>query len=386
MKHRKADTHVADAPGTARAPVAFFLPTLGAGGAERCIVTVARGFSARGIPVDMVVASAIGPNRARIPAQVRLVDLESEHVLASLPRVVRYLRRERPSVIVAALDRACLVALWARRIAAVPTRVVISIRNTLSVDLGTSPMLRARAMLPLMRLFYPKADAIVTVSDGVAADLAQVTRLPAQRIRTIYNPVVTSELWEAANQPLSHPWFGEGQPPVLLAGGRLEEQKDFETLLQAFALVRARRGARLVILGDGGRRADLESTVERLGLQDSVALPGFIDKPFPYMARAAVFVLSSKYEGLPAVLVEALALGTPVVSTNCPSGPREILADGKYGRLVPVGDAPALAASICDALAEGRQPVPREAWGRFQMEHAIDSYLEVVSEATGRRW
>jgi len=218
----------------------------------------------------------------------------------------------------------------------------------------------------------------VAVSRGVADDLARLTGLPREKIQVIYNPVVTPELFVKAEEPLGHPWFAAGEPPVILGVGRLHEAKDFQTLIRAFALVRKKRVARLVILGEGEERPKLEALVRELGLEEEVALPGFVDNPFKYMKRAGVFVLSSQWEGFGNVLVEAMACGTPVVSTACPSGPEEILENGRWGRLVSVGDVDALAEAIILTLDDKNHPdVARRALD-FGVQRAIDEYIRVL--------
>lgn len=359
--------------------VALFLPSLHGGGAERVMLTLAKGFAERGLSVDLVLARAEGPYLAEVPSSVHLVDLKAPRVLLALPSLVSYLRRERPRALISALDHANVLALWARALARVPVRVVVSVHNTLSLATSHAQNLRARWIPLCIRLFYPWADAVVAVSQGVAEDLIRLTGLPREKIEIIYNPVVTPELLAKAQEPLDHPWFAPGEPPVILGVGRLTEQKDFPTLIRAFALVRAQRPVRLMILGEGKDRPKLEALVRELGLQDDVALPGFVPNPFAYMVRAAVFVLSSRWEGLPTVLIEALACGTPVVSTDCPSGPREILEDGKWGRLVPVGDVDALADAIRMTLDAPDCLDAKARVGEFDAEKVVDDYLKVLS-------
>ena len=362
--------------------VAIFLPALQGGGAERIMLNLAGGLAGRGYDLDLVLAQAEGPYLAEVPGLVRLVELNARHrrarrTLASFPALVRYLRRERPAALLTALH-ANVIAVWAKRLAGVPTRVVIGEHNTFSLAYQQLPALRGWLTLRLVRSFYPWADEIVAVSRGVADDLAQVTGIPRQRIRVVYNPVVMPELRTKAQAPLDHSWFEPGQPPVVLAVGRLAAQKDFPTLIRAFAQVRRTRPARLLILGEGEERPVLEALARELGLEQCVSLPGFVGNPYVYMAHAAVFVLSSRWEGLPTVLVEALYCGAPVVATDCPSGPREILADGLYGRLVPVGDAAALAEAIGATLV-GRKPCPpRESWLPFELETVVNQYANVL--------
>jgi glycosyltransferase involved in cell wall biosynthesis len=233
-----------------------------------------------------------------------------------------------------------------------------------------------------MRRAYRHVDQIVAVSQGVADDVMAITGLPAPRVTVVRNPVVMPTLPELAQYPVDHPWFDGGGPPVLLGAGRLTAQKDFPTLLEAFARVRAQRPCRLVILGDGRLRGALQHQAAALGVAEDLSLPGFTSNPYAYMARAAVFVLSSAWEGSPNVLTEAMAVGTPVVATDCPSGPREILQGGRYGPLVPVGDAPALARAILDML---RTPTASDALKRavadYSVERSTAHYLKALGLA-----
>ena len=358
--------------------VALFLPSLRGGGAERVMVNLARGFSEKGLDVDLVLAKAEGPYLSQVPPEVRVIDLHSSRVLASLPHLVRYLRRERPQAILSAMDHANIVAIWARKLARVQSRVVVTVHNTLSRATTNSSNFRGRLMPRLIRIFYPWADAVVAVSGGAAEDLAKTTGLPQERIQVIYNPVVTPEILEKAEEPLNHPWFAPGEPPVILSVGRLTKQKDYPTLIRAFALVRQERPARLMILGEGEERPKLEALVRELGLDDDVSLPGFVDNPYAYMARSAVFVLSSVWEGLSNVLIEAMAVGTPVVSTDCPSGPAEILERGEWGRLVPIGDVEEMATAIIATLNDPNHPDVSKRAQHFGVEKSVQAYLDVL--------
>jgi glycosyltransferase involved in cell wall biosynthesis len=360
--------------------LALYLPNLDGGGAERMMVNLANGFLRWEVKVDLVLAAAQGPYLEEVRADVRIIDLASAGVLASLPKLVHYLRRERPDALLATLNHASVVALLARRLAGVPTRVVNRESNMLFPGAVQSP--KRKALREAVRRTYPWADAHIAVSQGVANDLKRFVSLPAERVYTIYNPVVTETLSEKACAPLQHPWFAAGEPPVILGVGRLTPQKDFSTLLRAFAAVRRTRPARLVILGEGGERGTLEELAAELGVAADVELPGFADNPFAYMARASVFVLSSRFEGLPGVLIQAMACGCPVVATNCPSGPSEVLVDGRYGPLTPVGDPAALAAAILKTLAD---PPPRELLqtraADFSETATLPRYLEVLLPA-----
>jgi glycosyltransferase involved in cell wall biosynthesis len=276
------------------------------------------------------------------------------------------------------------MAVWARRLSRLDCRIVVSEHNQASGHVGVANPWADRHGLPLLRGAYLAADAIVTASIGVADRLAAHTGIPRDRITTVYNPVVAPDLLVKARGPVDHPWFAPGEPQVILGVGRLLPQKDFATLIRAFAGLRSRRPARLVILGAGleSERAALKTLATDLGIAHDVEIPGFAQNPFAYMSRAAVFVLSSRYEGLGNVLIEALACGTPVVSTDCPSGPREILEDGRFGPLVPVGDEVALARAIEEVLDDPSPPERlRARAARFSVERAADSYLELLLPA-----
>ena len=394
--------------------VALSLSSLVGGGAERVMLNLAGAFCARGHRVDLIVSRAEGELLDQVPEGVTLVELRRApskiwsrlRVLAAdpaglasllrpvllpistsskvryLPDLVHYLRRERPQVLLSAMTDMNLAALWARRLAKVPTKLVISEHINLSQWVQASANRRKwryRFLLPLVARTYPWAEAIIAVSTGVADDLSTQTAIPRERILTIYNPVVTPDLEEKSRASCAHPWFAPGSPPVLLAVGRLAEQKDFPTLLRAFARVRRARPARLLILGEGEERTNLEGLARELDVVGDVELPGFVLNPFPYMARAAVFVLSSAYEGLPTVVIEALACGCPVVSTDCPSGSAEILEGGRYGALVPIGDDAALAEAITATLDVPRDRNRlRERAALFSADGKAEQYLRVL--------
>ncbi len=358
--------------------ISFYLPSLRGGGAERITVKLVKSFLRRGYPVDLVLARAQGPYLGDVPEDCRVFDLKSSRVIKSLPRLVRYLRRERPQALVSGLNHTNVIALASSILAMVPVRVIAVEHNTFSVDMANPRYYRARLLPLLMRLLYPKADSIVAVSQGVADDLVGVFPSVRNKVKVIYNPVIEPKLFELAEAPVEHSWFAEGSPPVILSAGRLTEQKDYPTLLRAFALVRSVTDCRLVILGEGEERGMLESLAVDLGIDGDIWLPGFVENPYRFMKRAAVYVLSSRWEGLPTVLIEAMACGLPLVSTDCPSGPREILRDGGSGKLVPVGDVPEMARAIRETLASGGRVFPGQEWKRFEIDVAAYSYEKLL--------
>jgi len=344
-----------------RAPIAFFLPTLGGGGAERNILRLAAGLGRLGHQVIVIVASGDGPNQAWIPVGAELIDLQAGRIAKSVGPLARVLRDRRLGVLVSALDEANLAALAARWWSGVATPVVVTSRVAQSAGDAHARGLRARVIIPwLVRRWYRWADAIVSVSRAGATDLARVLGLPPDRVVAIANPVLDDQLERLQSEPVDHPWVaGIGTAPLVLAVGRLAPQKDFEMLVRAFAQARASiPDARLAILGDGEGRRALEAVRRDLGLDDVVLLPGFQPNPYAWMRRASVLALSSKFEGLPTVVIEALACGARVVATDCPTGPDEILDGGKWGHLVPVGDVSAFGAALVDAVGRGRWPSP----------------------------
>jgi len=362
---------------TSKQRLAIFLPGLYDGGAERTLLNLAEGIAARGYLVDLILSRAEGPYMTEIPDSVRVIDLKAPRVLMCLPALIHYLRSERPTALLSTLY-ANIIAVWARRITGIPQCVVLNEQNTLSSVSNGENDLRWKLYPELARWFYPWADGVTAVSKGVADDLALATKLSPSHIQVIYNPIVTPDLQKKSEVPLEHPWFKAGELPVILGVGRLTAQKAFNVLIEAFAQVRKSHPTRLLILGEGEERSQLEALIRRLGLEQDVDLPGFVSDPYPYMAQAALFVLSSRWEGLPTVLVEAMSLRTPVIATDCPSGPREILRNGQYGQLVPVDDLSALTLAIQNFLANGAICPCEESWKPYELDFVTDQYLSLL--------
>jgi glycosyltransferase involved in cell wall biosynthesis len=399
------------APASLKAHVAFLLSDLAGGGVQRMVTILARAFAARGARVDLVVCEPEGEFRRDLPAEVDVVPLrrcdplrarlavcradltgarllarpmlspkQGSTTLSYLPSLATYLRTARPDVLFAATSFLNIEAVLARRLARVPTRIVLSERNHFSSGKPRKDW-RRRYLGPAMRHAYLQADAIIAVSEGVADDIAQTLGIARSAITTLHNPTLTPDFAIRTAEVVEHPWFAQGGPPVILSVGRLAYQKDFPTLVRAFARVRRRRPARLVIGGKGNAKqvGRIYELARELDIEDSVQVLGFLRNPLPYMARAAVFALSSRFEGFPNVLLEALACGTPVVSTDCPSGPREILDGGAYGPLVEVGDDAALAEAIVRTLDD--PPAADRLKARaaiFDYETAIARYQAVL--------
>ena len=403
-----------DAASQRRRRIALLLTDLNGGGVQKMTVSLASALAERGHEAVIVLYSARGVLNSQIPPNVglhhlkagsrvtaRLAPIWADPValpwlilpvilprkpppgLKYLPSLARFLHRYRPDALISAAPNCNLAAVWANRLAGSRAKIVISERTAPSKMLTKSGSWRTRFLPALMHRTYQQADVIVAVSRALGDDLASVTRIPRRRIVTIYNPVVGANLEALAKEPIDHPWFAADAPPVILSAGRLSAQKDFPTLIRAFAALRATRDARLVILGgataDGKtevRQQDLVALAEGLGVASDLCLLGFMPNPYAYMARARIFALSSAWEGFGNVLVEALACGCPVVSTDCPHGPAEILDGGRYGRLVPVGDDAAMAKAMADVLVSPPDPaLLRQRSQEFTVERSVDGYL-----------
>ncbi|MBA3890760.1 MAG: glycosyltransferase, partial [Gemmatimonadaceae bacterium] len=302
------------------------------------MVRLAAAFASQGDRVDLILVRAFGPYLEEVAEEVRIVELGSRGVLHAMPKLVRYLRSERPHIVMSTLPHANIALVTARALARTGTPVVVREASTRSFVRHTGFAVKRRVTAGLVASSYRHADATVAVSAGVADDLLEAFGVNPSQLHVIHNPVIDSDLEARARVPLDDPWFASDMPPVIMSVGRLSEEKDFPTLLRALARVRERRTARLLLLGEGSDRPRLERLVQELGIAEAVRLPGFVANPYPYMARASVYVLSSQREGLPSALIQAMACGCPVVSTDCPSGPAEILLDGELGELIPVGD------------------------------------------------
>lgn len=352
------------------------------GGIETVVKNLANAFVQRDHGVDLLVypernqEPSVGP----VNAKVNIVRLHAQHKHTLVRALVRYSHRDRPDVLLAASHRANMVAYRASEHLAEPMQIFVSEHNTVSEGIKDDSRAKQWLRLRQVRLAYQRAHGVVAVSRGVAEDLELNVGVDPARITVIYNPIVTDDIAALSRESVDHPWFRAGEPPVVLGVGRLAPQKDFPTLLRAFARLRRARPARLVILGEGKERARLQALARTLNIESDVDLFGFASNPFAYMRQAAVLALSSTFEGFGNVIAEALAVGTPVVSTDCPHGPREILDDGLYGPLAPVGDADALAEGI-QSMLSAPPPTARliDRAQSFSTAAIADRYLSLFS-------
>jgi len=359
--------------------ISFFLPSLRGGGAERVFVNLANEFARRNFDVDLVLAQKEGPYLKEVSEVVKIVDLRAKRVLYSLLPLVKYLKKEKPKVLLSSLDHANIIAIMAKLISRINTRVIVRVANTLSFSLQGTKFSKRWLRLYGVKIFYRWADEIIAVSKGVAGDLVKTAKILKAKIKVIYNPISIEKIYKKQKEKCEHPWLSRKKAIVIIGIGKLHKQKDFPTLIKAFSEVCKKRAAKLIILGEGKERKKLEKLIRELGLESDIDMPGFVENPYCYIAKADLFVLSSRWEGFPNVLLEAMALGVPVVSTNCQSGPVEILENGKYGKLVPIGDFKDLAEAMEETI---KNPLDSEILKKramdFELKKIADEYLRVI--------
>jgi glycosyltransferase involved in cell wall biosynthesis len=364
-----------------RGKLTMILPDFGGGGAERIMVFLANAFVERGIRTTFLAGRAEGPCLTDLSPKVSLVDLGVPRFVRAVPALVRHMNTNPPDVVLSAMTHANLVTLLASRLARRGPRIVVAEHNstTMLSNAGHGP--KHLVKTALLRTLYPRADCVTFVSRAMQGEFSDLLGLAPDRLATIYNPVPVDRLRRMAANGSRHPWLVQKTGSVVVAAGRLTGQKDFPLLLRAFA--RLSGTARLIIFGEGPDRDSLEQLRSKLQLEDRVDLPGFVDNLPAELGAADLFVLSSRWEGLPGVLLEAMALDVPVVATDCPTGPQEILQGGRWGKLVPVGSEEALAAAMQASLEEPQPIASHEALSRFDTEYIVDQYLSVLLPGRG---
>ena len=347
------------------------------GGAETSMLRLADDFSRRGFRVRIAVLKKEGELLG-----TSLPDLPIDEIgggrFSCIPRLARYLRNHRADAIISFMTYTNVVAILAQVLSANSRKVVVTEHSAFSWSIRRRRLV-VKLFFWMVPIVYRWASSVICVSRGVEDDLAAATRLPRRLLTTVYNPVITDELLARALEPAHHPWLERKTCPVILAVGRLQHAKNYPMLFEAVRQLKERLDCRLLVLGEGDLRGEFEAEIARLGLSDSVDLRGFRANPMAFMRQADVFALSSDWEGLSNVLLEAMAVGCPVVSTDAPYGPREVLQDGRLGRLVPVGDAAAFARALEETLRHPGDPERRKAWARrFTVDACADRYLELA--------
>lgn len=346
-----AKNHQGNDPLNSKRHIAIFVPSMRGGGAERVMAVLANWFASHGHTVDLVLAQSEGPYLNELDDAVSIIDLNSSRVAFAFGPLVKYLKNSQPDVMLTALVHANLLGIIARIVARSKTRIVLSERGATSISSdGTN--LKPWWSFAIKKL-YPKANAITVVSNGVGQELREEFGIDPSLLTTVYNPVDIDLINQLANEgEVDHEWIRDEKIHVFLAVGRLTEVKGFDVLIRAFARIHKSSNSRLIILGDGPLHSELITLTESLGIQDKVAFPGFKSNPFVWMRNSDTFVLSSFSEGLPNALLQAMACRVPVISTNCKHGAAEILDEGKYGHLVPVGDIEQLADAMLASLSK----------------------------------
>jgi glycosyltransferase involved in cell wall biosynthesis len=330
--------------------IAIAVATMRNGGAERAMLNLANCFANKNHRVDLILISKEGEYLNQVSEKVNVIDLKMKRSFNSFLKMKNYFSEHKPDVVIAAQSRVQVMVLVARALSGIRVPVILSEQCSVSINLFAQRSWKFFFLQQISKQILPKADFVAAVSQGAANDFKKYFKIAGEKVGVIYNSIDIAEINKRKNMEVAHPFFSDRDCPVILSAGRLAESKDFPTLLKAFQIVRKKRKVRLIILGDGIEKKNLEQLINELLVEEDVSLPGYCDNPFSYMSRSALFVLPSKSEGLPMVLLEAMACGCPVVSTDCPSGPREILADGKFGKLVPMGDTAALANAIEQTL------------------------------------
>ncbi len=359
--------------------ITFFSPNLAGGGAERIIAILAAHFSEKKYDVDLVLANATGPYLVSIPDSVRIIDLQCKRVFFSLPGLIKYLKVEQPNVLFTSQMHSSTIALWAVKLASVDTSVFIRQPTMLMPyyeNKSLTSIFRQKLFLETARL----AKKVIVTSEAMAEEFQALSKVSKDKVEVIYNPVPVDAIQEKSSEPIEHLWFKEGEPPVILAVGRLVAVKDFKTLIRAFDIAQKKIPCRLIILGEGTLRSELEQLVEKLDLSELVQLQGFVNNPYQYMKHSKVFVLSSLWEGFPNGMVEAMACGMAIVATDCEGGASEILEYGKWGELIPVGNEELMAQAIVKSIISEKKPNTFERVKDFSVDVTFKKYYKVFNK------
>lgn len=357
---------------------ALLFATSGHSGVDRVVANLLPEFAKSAYSFDLLLLKGHGPYLDFVPNNIT-IKIPAGSKKTVLPALTWYLLRNQPYSLLTANHQLNRAALLARRLSRSKTRIAIRMGMSLSAKGKTMKSRERKTFIRSMQHWYPQADAVIAPSNGVGEDLVRLAGVPRQRLHVIRNPIVNQRFYSLSQEKMDHPWLTSPNCPVILSVGSLELRKDFTTLLRAFSIVRAKRHCRLLILGKGPEKERLLRLAEDLGMLDDLDMPGFKPNPYPFMRQADVFVLSSRREGASAVIVEALACGTPVVSTDCPSGPAETLQNGKLGRLVPVGAYEAMAKAIADTLDNPPGPeLLRQAAQEHRTDRAAEKYLQAM--------
>jgi len=354
--------------------ISLFVHSLRGGGAEKMMVKIANELHRRNHDVELVLVCASGPYESLVDTSLQIADIGGENSPEILYNLWQHLRTNDTDVLLSTMEIPNVVSVIATRTTSTPLVLRIASIHSMREREG-----KYRLIPYLKRLVYPRAEAIVSISDAVGRDVAEGAGMSSEKITTIYNPAYDPEIPDLACEPVDHDWLNDPEKRVVITVGNMKPAKDFPTLLRAFARLQDQEETFLILLGEGDGKEQLTELAHDFGISDRVSFPGFVDNPHAYVAKADVFALSSAWEGFGNVIVEAMASGTPVVCTDCPGGPAEILEDGTYGPLVPVGDDKAMAEAIRSQLIDPIEPDRLQSRAQeFSMEKIVDEYESVL--------
>lgn len=355
--------------------ISLFITNLTIGGAERVAVNLSKGLTKFGYDVEIVLVNNEGEFLSEIPESVNLVELDADRLRSAVIPLYRYIHTKNPDVIISFMTGPNIIAILSNILSMKKSRVIATEHNTQTMKSGLS----MKMDMYLGRGLYKLSDGIIGVSVGVAENVSNWANIPKKEIEVIHNPVIEKNLLEREFSTPPHEWYNEKDIPTIVSAGRHVEQKNFQTLIRAFDKVLSEREARLVLIGEGEKTEEYEDLVKDLGIQDHVCMPGFVDNLYEYLFYSDVFVLSSAWEGLSMVLIEAMACRTPVVSTDCPYGPAEVLRNGIYGSLVPVDSYEELGNEILETLENpSKEEQLTNRASDFSIEAITQEYVDYI--------
>jgi glycosyltransferase involved in cell wall biosynthesis len=335
--------------------ILLVIPSLAGGGAERVALNILKYLDRERFILSLVLFDCKGEYLTQVPKDVIIYCLNKKNRLNSFKFIIllafKIYPKVKPDIVISFLEYANLIVLISRKLSPTKPPIIISERNNTLQDKKYERLINIKTLWWIKRI-YPQTDKIIAVSKGVAKDLAKSFGVPNEKIQVICNGIDLKFIEKAVQEPFNDIVWIRGNTPDIIACGRLQYQKNYPLLLEAFAKAQKHIDSRLLILGQGEDRSLLEGLVARLGIQDRVVFLGFQKNPYKYLAASDIFVLSSHWEGFPNVILEAMACNVPVISTRCPYGPEEIITDGVNGLLIPVGDKDAMAEAIIRLLKD----------------------------------
>ena len=358
--------------------IAFVLPTLEIGGAEKMTLNLIQGLLNFGYKIDLILIDAKGPLLKNVPKGCNIINFKSKHVFFPFLKIIKYLKKSNPTILISTLTHLNTITIISILISRVKPKLIIMEQANLT-SATKNNNLKVKFVSILAHFLYKRDDFIIAVSEGVKQDLLKKIQGIENKIRVIYNPVLNKDIFLMSYEPVYHKWFLEKNMPIILSVGRLSKEKNYSTLLQAFKLIKGVNKCKLVIMGEGPERENLENLAKSLQINEDLWMPGFDINPYKYMSKSDIFVLTSIYEGLPSVLIEALALGLPLVSTDCESGPREIIKNNINGLLVKVGDYKYLSQAIIYILKNRNKFITNmNELERFKLENVVYEYKNLI--------